>query len=179
MEPRTTQIDKDVQKAQFRDSFQFEQQWEVKVTELQGHLMRHNPDIVHFSGHGSSSSELILEDRDGNSHPVSVRALASLFSALKDNIRCVVLNACFSEQQAQAIAQHIDCVVGMSKAISDRAAISFAAKFYQALAYTKSVKDAYMLGCVQTDMEGLDEQYTPKLLHAPHCDPGKVFFPSK
>jgi hypothetical protein len=28
-----------------------------------------------------------------------------------------MLNACYTEQQAQAIAQHISCVVGMSKAI--------------------------------------------------------------
>ena len=173
-----TQIDRDVRQAEFRDRFKFEQQWEVRVTELQGHLMRYKPDIVHFSGHGSRASEIILEDNHGNSHPVSVRALSNLFSALKDNIRCVVLNACYSEAQAKAIAKHIDCVVGMSKAISDEAAISFAAKFYQALAYGKSIQAAFRLGCVQTDMEGLDEQDTPKLLHAPHCDPSKVVFAS-
>lgn len=170
------EIDRDVHQAEFRENFKFEQQWEVSVKELQGHLMRYKPDIVHFSGHGSSSSEIILQDISGKSHPVPVRALRNLFSALKENIRCVVLNACFSETQAKAIAEHIDCVVGMSKAITDQAAISFASKFYQALAYGKSVQDAYRLGCVQTDMEGLDEQETPKLLHAPSCDPSQVFF---
>lgn len=173
------EIDRDVHQAEFREFFKFEQQWEVSVKELQGHLMRYKPDIVHFSGHGSSASEIILQDNFGNSHPVSVRALSNLFSALKDNIRCVVLNACFSEKQAEAIAEHIECVVGMTTAISDEAAISFAAKFYQALAYGKSVQDAFKLGCVQTDMEGLDEQDTPKLLHAANCDPGKVFFVTK
>jgi hypothetical protein len=176
LEREMAEIDRHVRQAAYRDNFKFEQQWEVRVTELQGHLMRHNPDIVHFSGHGSSSSEIILQDGRGKSHSVSVRALSNLFSALKDNIRCVVLNACFSENQAQAIAKHIDCVVGMSKAISDEAAISFSAKFYQALAYGKSVQAAFNLGCIQTDMEGLNEQDTPKLLHAPDCDPGTVVF---
>jgi hypothetical protein len=173
------EIDRDVHQAEFRERFKFEQQWEVSVKELQGHLMRYKPDIVHFSGHGSSASEIILQDNSGNSHPVPVRALSNLFSALKDNIRCVVLNACFSEKQAEAIAEHIECVVGMTTAISDATAISFAAKFYQALAYGKSVQDAFKLGCVQTDMEGLDEQDAPKLLHAPHCDPSNVLFVTK
>ena len=97
-------------------------------------LLRHQPHIVHFSGHGSSLGEIFLEDDAGLSQPVSPRALSTTFGLLKDNIRCVVLNACFSRIQAEAIAQHIECVVGMSQAIGDRAAISFAAAFYQAVA---------------------------------------------
>jgi len=102
----------------------------VSIADIQSHLLRHKPDIVYFSGHGSATSEIILEDGNGNSHPVSSRALGQLFSVLKDNIRCVVLNACYTEQQAQIIAKHIDCVIGMSKVIGDQAAIKFATAFY-------------------------------------------------
>ncbi|MDJ0899245.1 MAG: CHAT domain-containing protein [Xenococcus sp. MO_188.B8] len=157
-------IDRALRQSEFRDKFEIEQHWAVRVTDLQGLLLRYKPDIVHFSGHGSSASEIILEDDSGNSHPVSVRALSQLFSILKDNIHCVVLNACYSEPQAQAIAQHIESVVGMSKAITDQAAISFATSFYQALGYGHDIKTAFDLGCVQIDMENLDEQDTPKLL---------------
>ena len=136
-------IDQAIQQAEFRDRFDIETQWAVRVVDLQGYLLRHKPDIVHFSGHGSESSEIILEDNDGNSQPVSSRALGQLFSVLKENIRCVILNACYSEQQAQAIAEHIDCVIGMSKAIGDKAAISFAAAFYQALGYGKDFKTGF------------------------------------
>ncbi|MGI0010366.1 MAG: CHAT domain-containing protein, partial [Nitrosopumilaceae archaeon] len=139
-------------------------QWAVRVADLQSHLLRYKPDIVHFSGHGSLSNEIILEDNDRNSQPVSIRSLSQLFSTLKDDIRCVVLNACYSEQQAQAIAKSIDCVVGMSKAIGDEAAISFAIAFYQALGYGKDIRTAFDLGCVQIDLENLNEQDTPKLL---------------
>ncbi len=157
-------IDRALRQSEFRDKFNIEQHWAVSVTDLQELLLRHKPDIVHFSGHGSSASEIILEDNYGNSNPVSVRALSQLFSILKDHIRCVVLNACYSEPQAQAIAQHIESVVGMSKAITDQAAISFATAFYQALGYGRDVKTAFNLGCVQIDLENLDEQDTPKLL---------------
>lgn len=157
-------IDETLRQSKFRDLFDVRQHWAVRVSDIQGLLLRYRPDIVHFSGHGRKPSKIVLEDNTGNSHPVSVRALNQLFSVLKDNIRCVVLNACYSEQQATAIAQHIDCVVGMSGSIGDSAAISFATAFYQALGYGRDVKTAFDLGCVQIDLENLDEQDIPKLL---------------
>ncbi|MCI0615023.1 NB-ARC domain-containing protein, partial [bacterium] len=168
-------IDQALRQTDFRDKFDIKQHWAVRVVDLQGYLLRHKPDIVHFSGHGSASSEILLEDINGNSQPVSVRALSQLFSVLKDNIRCVILNACYSENQAQAIAQHIDCVIGMSKAIGDSAAISFAVAFYQALGYGRDVKTAFDLGCLQIDLESLDEQNAPKLI-AINCNPQKIVF---
>ncbi len=168
-------IDQAIRNAEFRDKFDIKQQWAVRVVDLQEYLLRHKPDIVHFSGHGSVSSEIILENNEGNSQPVSNRALSQLFSLLKDNVRCVILNACYSEQQGQAIAEHIDCVIGMSQAIGDKAAISFATAFYQALGYGKDVKTAFELGCVQIDLEKLDEQDTPKLL-AINCNPKEILY---
>ena len=169
------EIEEALRQAKFRTKFNIEQQWAVRVTDLQGCLLRHQPDIVHFSGHGSRSSELILQDSTGNSYPVSVKALGHLFSILRDNIRCVVLNACYSEQQAQIIAQYIDCVIGMSKSIGDLAAINFSKAFYQALGYGKDVKTAFELGCNQLDLVKLNEQDTPKLL-ALRCNPQEIVF---
>jgi len=168
-------IDQALLQARFRDQFDIEKQFAVQINDVQGHLLRYKPTIVHFSGHGSKASKIILEDISGTSHSVSVRALSKLFSVLKDNIRCVVLNACYSEPQAEAIAQHIDCVIGMSKAIGDSAAINFAKSFYQALAYGKDVKTAFELGCTQIDMANLNEQDTPKLL-CKKCNPQEIVF---
>jgi hypothetical protein len=52
----------------------------------------------------------------------------------------------------------------MSTAIGDKAAISFATAFYQALGFGRDVKTAFDLGCVQIDLESLGGQDTPKLL---------------
>ena len=119
------------------------------------------------------NSEIILEDALGHSQAVSEHALSRLLFVLKDKIRCVVLNACYSEKQAKAIAQHIDCVVGMSKAIGDQAAISFASSFYQALGYGRDLQTAFDLGCLEIDMENLKEQDTPQLI-ADRADPKSV-----
>lgn len=163
-------IDQSIQLAEFRSRFDFEQHWAVRVEELQYFLMRHKPDVVHFSGHGSNSSELILEDQDGNTKSVPTSALTQLFTLLRDNIKCVVLNACYSEQQAAAIAQSIDCVVGMANSISDEAAIAFASSFYRALAFGKDIKTAFELGKNAINLEGLKQEETPRLL-APAIDP--------
>jgi hypothetical protein len=150
--------------AEHRDSFQIEQEWAVRVGDIQQHLLIHKPDIVHFSGHGSDVGEIILEDQSGMSKAVSPQSLKRLFKVLKDNIHCVVLNACFSKVQADAIAESIDYVVGMSNSIGDKAAISFAAGFYQALGFDRSITEAFELGCSQIELEGLSEEDTPKLI---------------
>lgn len=156
-------IDQALQQSRFRDKFELEQQWAVRVSDLQRLLLRYKPDIVHFSGHGNESGEIILEDSEGNSKPVPAPALSKLFSLLKDNIKCVVLNACYTEVQAEAISRHIGCVVGMSKAIGDEAAISFSEAFYGALGDGRDIRTAFELGCNQIDLANLNEQDTPKL----------------
>ena len=168
-------IDQALRQSRFRDKFQLDQQWAVRVSDLQPLLLRYKPDIVHFSGHGSELSEIILEDSEGNNKSVPAPALSKLFSLFKDNIKCVVLNACYTEVQAEAISKHISCVVGMSKAIGDEAAISFSEAFYGALGDGRDIKTAFELGCNQIDLENLDEQDTPRLKTAKEKDSGLTF----
>ena len=145
-------------------SFVIEQEWAIRVTDLQGIFLRHKPNIVHFSGHGNDSGEIIIENSDGESYPISIQALTQLFSEFTNNIECVVLNACYSETQGTAIAQHIQYVIGMSDELSDDAAISFSFSFYQALGFGEDIKKAFNLGCIQIGLENLKEQKIPKLL---------------
>jgi hypothetical protein len=76
----------------------------------------------------------VLAGSDGRAKNVPPEALVGLFHVLKDNVRVVVLNACYSAAQAKGIVKEIDCAVGMSDAIGDDHAIAFATEFYQALA---------------------------------------------
>ena len=155
--------------------FDLRQHWAVRISDLQGYFLRHKPSIVHFSGHGSTDSEIILEDNSGNSQVVPAKALSKLFSILKSDIKCVVLNLCYSEKQANAISEHGISVVGMARAIGDKAAISFSAAFYHALGYGESIQTAFDLGCSQIDLESLKEQDTPKLISM-SSDPSSIYF---
>ncbi len=157
-------IDERLQSSKHRDRFQIHQHWAVRVSDLQELLLRHKPHIVHFSGHGSKSGRIVLEDEIGSATTVPSDALGNLFRILKKDVRCVVLNACFSLTQADAIADEIDCVIGMSQAIGDESAIQFAGSFYQGLGYGENIGVAFELGCNAIDLSGLGEEDKPKLL---------------
>lgn len=166
-------IDTALRSADQRDKFRIEQQWAVRVSELQGHLLRYRPNIVHFSGHGSQDNGIFLEDNEETSQLVSTSALQTLFGLLKDTIHCVLLNACYSQTQAEAISEHINYVIGMSMEISDETAISFAASFYQALGYGHDVITAYNLGCNQLELENPDALEKP-VLHMREEEPKRL-----
>ncbi len=76
-------------------------------------------------------------------------------------MECIVLNACYSEAPATAIVEYVPYVVGMNKAIGDKAAIKFATGFYNALGAGKSIEFAYELGCSVIQLEGIPEHLTP------------------
>jgi hypothetical protein len=158
------EIQEKLQLAKSRDLFTFDQRWSVRPEDLTQALIDLRPRIVHFSGHGTSAGALCLEDRQGRTHTVEPDALAALFELVADQVQCVVLNACYSEIQVNAIAIHIPYVIGMSQAIGDKAAIAFAVGFYQALGGGRSIEDAYKFGCVQIRLQGIPEHLTPVLV---------------
>ena len=168
------EIDARIREAEFRDLLSLRSNWAVRAGDLQRILLREKPQIVHFSGHGSAEDELIFEDHNGLSHPIGAEALADLFRILRDDIRVVVLNACFSKRQAEAINRVIDYTVGMEEEIGDNAAIEFAAAFYQAIAYGRTVGEAFELGCNSLRLHGIPEENTPQLMVRAGVDPNDI-----
>ncbi|MBD2778647.1 CHAT domain-containing protein [Iningainema tapete] len=163
LDEEVREIDAGLQRAKKRELFNLKQQWAVRVQDVYQALLDFKPQYVHFSGHGSGDDGLVLEDETGNVKLVDTVALASLFKLFAGNIECVVLNACYSEVQAMAIAQHIPYVIGMKKEIGDFAAIKFATGFYSAIGGGESVEFAYKLGCSVIQLEGIPEYLTPEL----------------
>lgn len=150
--------------APLRDAFHVASESALRIDDLQRLLLYHRPQIVHFIGHGASDSHLILEDDGGHAVAVPAGALNRLFELFSASIRCVVLFACYSEEQARSIAAHIPCVIGLSGAVNASAATRFATSFYQALAHGTSVKMAYDLACNYIDLAGLPDGGAPRLL---------------
>jgi esterase/lipase superfamily enzyme len=136
-------------------------EWAVRGTDLSRCLLKYKPTIVHFSGHGSPTGEIILEADDGRSHPVAVQKLAELFAILDDNTECVVLNACYSQGQAAALAHSVGCVVGMAREIGDASALRFTAGFYRGLAFGQDYYKAFRLGCSEIDLAALPDALVP------------------
>jgi hypothetical protein len=141
--------------------------WAVRADDLLQHLNELRPQILHFSGHGTRQGELMLAGEGGVAHPVSTDALTRLFGLFRGDIHTVVLNACYSQIQAEAIATQIDCVIGMSTAVGDDAARVFAAAFYRALGYGRAVREAFDQGCIAIQLANLGEEHTPQFLTRP------------
>jgi hypothetical protein len=164
VEQEVRSIDEALRASDYRDRFRFEQHWSVRISDLQRLLLRNEPDILHFSGHGTQKEGLMLDTQDGEPCPIPNEALSDLFRLFQNNVRCVVLNACYSAEQAQAIVKCIPCVVGMSNLLDDSSAIIFSAAFYQALAYGKTVLVAFELGVNELKLEQRAAAAVPTIL---------------
>lgn len=163
LDEEVREIDAGLQRAKQREQFVLEQKWAVRPRDIQRAMLDINPQIIHFSGHGTGDEGLVFEDETGLAKLVDGEALAGLFDLFADQVECIVLNGCYSQVQADALAQHINYVIGMSKAIGDRAAIEFAVGFYDALGAGKPVEFAYKFGCAAIRLAGIPDQLTPIL----------------
>ncbi|MDF5719042.1 MAG: CHAT domain-containing protein, partial [Rhizonema sp. PD37] len=158
------EIQTGLQRAIKRERFEIITEWAVQVEDLQHALLDHSPQIVHFSGHGSENDGLALENNSGELQYVSTQPLVKLFEFFKDKIECVLLNACYSESQAQAIYQNINCVIGMRTAIGDCSAIKFAVGFYDALGAGRSYQEAFNFGLTNLSFSNISESLIPQIL---------------
>ncbi|GAX44446.1 hypothetical protein NIES4075_54650 [Tolypothrix sp. NIES-4075] len=162
LDKEVREIDEGLRRSQHREKFTLQQRWALRPDDLRHALLDFNPEIIHFCGHGSGDDGLVLENDAGLAQLVPTEALANLFKRFATRgLECVVLNACYSEIQANAIAQHIDYIVGMSSQIGDDAAIKFAVGFYDELGAGWSYEDAYSGGCDAIALQGIPEEHTP------------------
>lgn len=167
-------ITEKIRAATHRDLLDLRSVWAVRADDLLQSLNEHQPHIVHFSGHGSHTGEILVVDHNGKSKPISTAALKALFLTLKDNIKIVILDACYSRSQAEAIAEVIDCVIGMEGSISETAATVFTGSFYRAIGFGRSVQQAFDQGRTALLLEDIPENDIPKLLTRPGIDPSQV-----
>ncbi len=157
------EIDGALERSKKRSKFNLEQKWAVTPRDMQRAILDLGPQIVHFSGHGVGEEGLALADESGQAKLVNAEALGSLFKLFVDRVECVVLNACYSDVQAEAIARHVPYVIGMKQAVGDTAAREFAVGFYDALGAGRAIKFAYDAGCTSISMAGIPEHLTPSL----------------
>ena len=150
-----------------RDRVELETRWAVRPDDLIRELNDYQPHIVHFSGHGEQQTGLVLQGDRDEALFLSARALELLFRTLKDQIRLVVLNACYSADQASGILKSIDFVVGMKDTITDAAAEKFSSTFYRALACGRPLQNAFEQGQAAILAHGLPEDQVPELFS---CD---------
>lgn len=137
-------------------------------------LTKFAPHILHFSGHGGEDLVVFERDVDGfnEGHVVSADALSRAISAIDRPPLLVVLNSCCSARQAQGLVdgEVVPFAVGMADEIDDADAITFAARFYAALADGQSIGSAYRLGRSALELAGVSGSELPTLAAIPDVD---------
>ena len=158
LDEEAREIELKIRQAEFRDKFQFRTQWAVRPDDIIDLINSYNPHILHFSGHGPEKDGIILRDRNGAPKVLRGTGLKQLLTTVQNCVRLVAFNACFSSAQARLIADSVGFAIGTPRAISDDVAIYFAASFYRALAYGRSVRDSFQQGLVAIRLEIVGRQ---------------------
>jgi hypothetical protein len=161
LDEEVREIQQALRKARNRDSFEALISLAVRTKDIQQEILYHKPQIVHFCGHGAGVQGLVFEDANGMAKPVSTEALTKLFSLCASYVECVVLNACYSVNQAKGIADRIRYVVAMRQEVGDKAAIEYSSGFYYAIASGEPYDIAHEYGRNAIQIEGLEEEDTP------------------
>lgn len=192
-------IHHELERSTGRDQLEFVTRWAVEPLDLLRELRKLRPAIVHFSGHGQSARPaapadgalrrdlgfpgggrpgapggLYFQGPDGKPRVVSAAAIEQTFGAAGSSVRLVVLSACYSAAQAEALLAHVECVIGMSDAIRDDAARQFAVGFYGGLGEREPVAAALRQGRVAISLEGLPDADLPQLRVRPGIDAERV-----
>jgi len=186
-EARAVQLE--LERSGYRDRFDLQTRWAVQPLDLLRELRRLKPTVVHFSGHGGQRSAdtvvpgkpsrdinldtdpvgrqrpngLFFQGADGQAQLVTGQALQDTFGAAGASVQLIVLSACHSDQQADALRTYVDCVVGMTGAINDDAARHFSVGFYGGLGEGESIASAFRQGCAAISLEGLPDRERPQL----------------
>ncbi len=139
-------------------------------------IIAEKPGFLHFSGHGTipdvgtpyaeaSKGGLVVQNEDHNGfEQINTAALSVLFEYFKEEaipIKAVILNACFSEEQAKAIAGFVPYVIGTTQNIKDSHAIAFSTGFYFRLMerYPETdIEMAFKSGRTSAVLEGAEKQ---------------------
>ena len=169
-------IQEALRRSRKRDNFVVEYRLAATPSELRRALLDLEPHVLHFSGHGageqgllfvsdesasaiyrSDSGEVRSRSSDTNEIKfVPAQPLANLLQLCEEHLECVVLNACYSDVQGDAISANIPFTIGMRDLVEDHVAIKFSQGFYDAIGAGKSYENAFKWGKVAIEFDLAD-----------------------
>jgi len=161
--------------SKFAENVQVEYRPAADLTTILNGLNDLQPQVVHFSGHGTGSG--LLTDTGAMDSDPSEELSYELLGKALDATDCVpdvvVLNSCSSSDAKGEVLQKVKFLVSMNVPISDIAAAAFAPQFYAALASGQSVQSAFKQAAIAVEMASISEASTPEL-HCNGADPTKA-----
>ena len=167
-------IQEAIRRAEYRDAVRFETRWALRPADLLLALNELRPTVVHFSGHGTDTDEIVFQDDHGDTKLISKEALMQAMSATSGDIQLVFFNTCYYHGQAAAVVAHVPAAIGMTTAIGDEAARVFSTQFYSAIAFGHSVRMAFDQAKALLMLENIPEESTPELFVTEGLNPDQL-----
>lgn len=159
-----------------RDLVDIEYAPDITAGDLLNYLTTFQPHVIHFSGH-ANEEVLVFDDgsiEGGEERTIPIELFMRAVTAPDHKPALVVLNACESAAQLEVLLAGVPMAIGMSASVGDADAITFATRFYRAVADGQSVESALTIARVDMEMNGLPDHDLPTLITAPGIDPSTV-----
>lgn len=156
LEEELRSLELELRGTKFRDSINLIARHAIRPDDLVRHVRDENPNVIHFSGHGSPAG-IVLRNDVGGDRTVDGGQLTRFLRGR--GVELVVLNACYSENQAHSIRSAVKAVVGTTDAVEDEAARRFTVAFYRTLGNGLSVREAFRDGTDAVALHGLTDVF--------------------
>jgi hypothetical protein len=127
----------------------------VEPKQLLDHLIRREPQIVHFIGHGEPTA-LGFQTADGK--VVGISADAFINSLAASEVKAVVITCCNSAAIAVKASAKIPFAIGTTGKITNESAIAFSFRFYSCLALGHTVKKAFNFSVLEVANSGKEDE---------------------
>ena len=134
--------------------------------EFSDELTKIKPFLLHVVGSSGGLNNLILNSIDGSREPSDLNKIISdFFGMYSKNINCIILSGCYLEDQAQAVVQEIDFVIGYTSKLDPEIVKNFLDEFYFKLARKYSILESYKFAIIRLKRDGYHDDFCfPKLL---------------
>ncbi|TFV52854.1 hypothetical protein [Blastococcus sp. TF02A-35] len=166
-------VKKGVKAATLRDLVEIEPLLAATGADLLDGMSGFKPHVVHFAGHADEDVLVFDTEADGDNlgQVITKSVFARAMGAVDNPPVLVVLNACHSTGHLDELLTVVPMAIGMSDEIGDPDAMSFAARFYTAIADGQSVRSAYEAARIQMEMDGMSDADLPVLRAQDTVDP--------
>lgn len=165
-----------VSAALHRDLVEIEHAPDVTSDDLLNYLTSFQPHVIHFSGH-ANEDVLVFDDgslEGGEGREIPIELFMRAITAPDHKPSLVVLNACESAANLEALLAGVPIAIGMSASIGDADAVTFATRFYRAIADGQTIESALTIARMDMEMNGLPDHDLPTLVTAPGIDASAV-----
>lgn len=128
----------------------------VKRKSLEAIIDKINPQVIHFSGHGTHYVGPLFDEDDDEFEFNSIdmtENLANILFKFREKIELVIFNVCESINIARQVAKFISFTVGAEGKTDDDSAIAFTKGFYEEWLNNDNVRKSVGKGNYQYNME--------------------------